>query len=881
MNEKPPFLRVKGFLEWPMTQTEPICPYKGLQPYTEGDRDYFFGRKQDQKTIAANLVTAPLTILYGTSGVGKTSVLQAGVVPFLQELPNVMVVVFRAWQDRAFLSSLKTEIASAVSKHTERLFSADDEPLDDFLAQAARMTRSTLTIILDQFEDYFLYHSIVETDNNFDAEFARAVNRDEVDANFLLSIREDSLAHLDRFQGRIPNLFGNYLRLEHLDRKAAREAIERPKDKYNEQVTNEQQVNIEPELVEEVLKQVKVLGEVGRGVVGVSPPSTEGLIEAPYLQLVMTRLWNEEMRAGSRNLRCETLKHLGGAEGIVGRHLDEAMRKLAPEEQDIAALVFHHLVTPSGTKIAHTVSDLAKYTSLDEQRELSPVLDKLSNAETRILRPLVGERYEIFHDVLAPAIRDWRVRFVLEQERAEAKKKLEQERTKAEKKLEQERAEAKKKLARVRLRWIVGLFGVLILAVLAIWWWWTTIEIVRSKLQNLDPAYDVPVDIALTLTSSDVDFIVDKFQTRLTESMGEEEEASPTERVGEEEEEEEEEESSTSTSWSSLEDLVEATYRLRLLKNSIGFVPESPDDVLPQLQKISSHEHYRVCGDIGAYFKAMEPLGIQKVVFFPTGLGPDNGGYDENMEELLRLQGLYSEQIIAFCTVDEGDPEAPAIFEDCLEKGGRGLKLIGGHPDFYEPENPLDSPTMMRVYKIAEEHHVPVVIHINMRKFPELQRQFEDILEAFPDVPFVAAHYCKDVPPFEFCAQLLDTYSNLYTDLSMGGALDRYLADISMHRDDYRNFILGYENRILWGADLIIDDPQTKTADFIKQRTSYDLYLLETGSTYDPAMKDTFQDIPKGAFALEDVQLFGLDLPEETLRKIYWDNPRRVLGLSD
>lgn len=78
-----------------MDQLEQFCPYRGLQHYTEDYRDYFFGREEDQETIAANLVTTPLTIIYGASGVGKSSVLLAGVVPFLHTLPDVAVTVFR------------------------------------------------------------------------------------------------------------------------------------------------------------------------------------------------------------------------------------------------------------------------------------------------------------------------------------------------------------------------------------------------------------------------------------------------------------------------------------------------------------------------------------------------------------------------------------------------------------------------------------------------------------------------------------------------------------------------------------------------------------------------------------------------------------------
>ena len=46
---------------------------------------------------------------------------------------------------------------------------------------AVRETHSTLAIIFDQFEEYFLYHPESEAGNRFDAEFARAVNRDDIE----------------------------------------------------------------------------------------------------------------------------------------------------------------------------------------------------------------------------------------------------------------------------------------------------------------------------------------------------------------------------------------------------------------------------------------------------------------------------------------------------------------------------------------------------------------------------------------------------------------------------------------------------------------------------------------------------------------------------
>jgi hypothetical protein len=416
-----------------MSETAPsAAPYIGLVPYAEKDAPLFFGREAEREIITANLIASRLTLLYGASGVGKSSVLHAGVAYHLRQLaqqhlaehgtPEFVVVVFSAWRDDPLVGladGIRDAVANALNVHTLESVPPSRSFTQTLQAWLERVD-GDLLIILDQFEEYFLYHPQEDGEGTFAIEFPRAVNRPDLRANFLVSIREDSLAKLDRFKGRIPNLFDNYLRIEHLDREAARMAIENPIERYNRlQVTDEQRVSIEAALVEAVLDQLRtgqvMLGESGGGIV--KGEKAETRIETPYLQLVMTRLWNEEMRTGSHVLRLETLNRLGGAERIVKTHLDMTMSALPPNEEDIAARVFHYLVTPSGTKIAHSVRDLAEYAKLPETR-LAPVLEKLSGTAIRILCSVappaglpVALRYEIFHDVLAPAIMDWRARY--------------------------------------------------------------------------------------------------------------------------------------------------------------------------------------------------------------------------------------------------------------------------------------------------------------------------------------------------------------------------------------------------------------------------------------------------------------------------------------
>ena len=399
-------------------------PYKGLSPFQDSDRDvpFFFGRERERELVEANLMASRLTVLYGETGVGKSSLLRAGVAHHLRRLargnldargePGFAVVVFDSWRDDP-VQALRTAVADEVTVALGGSVTPADEggrSLGDTLGMWQELLAGDLYVILDQAEEYFLYHG--GDGGGFASEFPAVVNDPDLRVNFILAVRDDSLAKLDAFRKRIPNVFGNYLRLEHLDRDAARAAIVEPVAEYNRLVGSEDSVTIEPALVDAVLEQVvtgKVdVGQTGRG--SVESGNGEVRIETPYLQLVLRRLWDEERAAGSRELRLATLERLGGAEQIVQDHVERALSDLSPEEKDVAAALFDHLITPSGTKIAHGASDLAEYAGTTT-REVMPVLTKLG--EERILRSVEGSggrdsRYEIFHDVLAEPILSWK-----------------------------------------------------------------------------------------------------------------------------------------------------------------------------------------------------------------------------------------------------------------------------------------------------------------------------------------------------------------------------------------------------------------------------------------------------------------------------------------
>jgi hypothetical protein len=409
------------------------CPYIGLIPFTDADSEYFFGRDKEIDLIIANLFASKFTLLYGKSGVGKSSIMNAGVLTKLRDRKSLACVIFKEWRQESS-TGLKISIYNAIKSITGK----DIQPLNteislrEFLHQYLDpLPELRLMIIFDQFEDYFLYTS---ANDPFSIEFPSVVMDRELAVSFLVSIREDSVAKIDRFEGSIPVLFDNILKIDSLNSGDARDAITKPIGQYNTLTDRiELRVEIEEALVNSVLDQIKtgeVLPEcVGHGVLNWkdTEDKMEITIETPYLQLVMMRLWREERAMHSSVLRMATLDRLGGAKNIIRKHLDDVMTTLTFEDKKIAAGVLRYLVTPGGSKISHTIPDLANYTDLPGEK-ITSVLEKLAGSNIRIISPVAPAmntaelRYEIYHDFLASPILDWRNRFEKEMQQNEMKR---------------------------------------------------------------------------------------------------------------------------------------------------------------------------------------------------------------------------------------------------------------------------------------------------------------------------------------------------------------------------------------------------------------------------------------------------------------------------
>ena len=390
-------------------------PYVGLDFFHEEDEHLFFGRDADRRRVIGSLGAARLTLLYAESGVGKSSLLRAGVAAPLRARSSAYVpVVFKEWTADP-TPGLIAQLEAAVSGFTGAPRELPRDSLEQALVAAARATGAMPLVILDQFEDHLLYQA---ADAAFDDELAACVNRADMPANLLISVRQDAYSEIgDRFKSRIPDVYGNFQHLDYLDEASAHEAAERPIKAYERR--DGQPSDVEPELVDELLGQLRHLR---RHFEEHAPGGAGDGIDTTFLQLVLERVWQAECHAGSPLMRRATLLQLGGAKQIVQGHFEDVMDALPRKQQDAWAQGFRMLVTSTGRKIALSNRDISELAEVP-MATLEPAAAHLE--ERRILRRVPGPgpqeepRREIFHDALAPAILDWRRKWF--EKRAHAK----------------------------------------------------------------------------------------------------------------------------------------------------------------------------------------------------------------------------------------------------------------------------------------------------------------------------------------------------------------------------------------------------------------------------------------------------------------------------
>jgi predicted TIM-barrel fold metal-dependent hydrolase len=296
---------------------------------------------------------------------------------------------------------------------------------------------------------------------------------------------------------------------------------------------------------------------------------------------------------------------------------------------------------------------------------------------------------------------------------------------------------------------------------------------------------------------------------------------------------------------------------------------------------INAHEHVQSEENLPTLRKAMQDCQVEKLVMLGTSdftfyLDPDYGftGYDENNNTIVKISTENPDEFAALVTMDPRDEDKLEKLKKYMEEGAAGVKLYNGHGSFYDLyfKMPLDDPGMMEVYGYCEQEGIPILHHVNTGRFLE---EMEHICQEFPDLVQVIPHFMLSSGNLPRLTRLMDTYPQLYTDISFGHP-DFLIAGFGRISNNYlafRDFMKKYQDRITYGTDLVVTTYKAKTRAYIDDVHLAYMDLLEKveftlpKSIYNMMSSDARKKVD------EDRIYRGLNLDDEILRKIYHDNP--------
>ncbi len=425
--------------------------YPGTRPFTEQEREMFFGRDRDIAGLFQMIRLEQLVVLFGKSGLGKTSLLSAGVLPLLRETGKYMPVEVRfgyagdLGADEIFWRKLSagcdlqtglwqkiTVLSAGFNHHTAEGFWLLAKCL------AAANNEKTLVLVFDQFEELFnfgdddvnRFAEILDTllfgeipQKVQDAVYAQLENNvdyfthDELELLFepvrvktVLSVRSDKMSLLSRLKHKIPHILQKTYELKPLNLDDARDALIKP--------AHYQGGFVSPQFDYTAGAENKILDYL-------SDQGTKQ-IEAFQLQLVCQYCENIILKkaAAKAPLHIEPTD-LGDLSTIFTRHYDNIINQITGAQQQLAVrrLIEENMII-DGNRVP--LPDKV----IQSKHNISPALLK-QLVDSRLLRrepnTVGGFSYEISHDTLVePILKSYEVRRVREEDEERERQRQEE-----------------------------------------------------------------------------------------------------------------------------------------------------------------------------------------------------------------------------------------------------------------------------------------------------------------------------------------------------------------------------------------------------------------------------------------------------------------------
>jgi WD40 repeat protein len=397
----------------------PPNPFVGPVPFVEGQ--VLYGRRRETQALADMLTGKRVVLLISPSGAGKTSLIQAALLPRLRARldPLPIVRLGRSPEARIVRGNPNRYVLSTLLSLESAMPEDGRMPVEElsrlslpayFRVRASRLqgepARPFKLLVLDQFEELFTLERFDWADKEtFLVQLGEALGGSAADTNggsgdddtdelpflwALFSMREDYVAELEPFLHRIPTGFAFRYRLEPLDREQAIEAVTAPAGDFFPRGA--------AELLVDDLRRLAVAPAGGED------RRLGRFLEPVQLQVVCLRLWDQVVAAQGRPIEVGDISSAGPGNAVdqaLGAYYD----RLMDEAADAAGVRQHELREWIETK---TISRSRMRTrTLRERGPLDNALDVLVGRHLlRIDVAGESEWLELSHDRLVDPILD-------------------------------------------------------------------------------------------------------------------------------------------------------------------------------------------------------------------------------------------------------------------------------------------------------------------------------------------------------------------------------------------------------------------------------------------------------------------------------------------
>jgi tetratricopeptide (TPR) repeat protein len=349
-------------------------PWPGLRAFTESDREFFFGREAETAKLLGIFKRSSVVILYGQSGLGKTSLLQAGLFPELKLLDYLPLRLRFDHSENALPLAQQIKLALAGELDRAEIKAprpGSDETLweyfhrrdVDFWGQRNRLLIPA--IVLDQFEEVFTLGQKDDVTAARVAQFASELEsliehrapdhvRERLEqrpdealhydfqrqsVKLLLSLREDFLPQLDPWRSRMPSLLQHRFRLERMTGAQALTVVERAGRDL-----------VDPEVAQEIVDFVSTSQRQR-----VSRAVEQRDVEPALLSVVCDELNRRRIERGQARINVDLLT--GERQEIIQRFYERAFEGLDERVRD---WVENELLTASGYRDRAAIEDALK-----------------------------------------------------------------------------------------------------------------------------------------------------------------------------------------------------------------------------------------------------------------------------------------------------------------------------------------------------------------------------------------------------------------------------------------------------------------------------------------------------------------------------------------